>query len=1341
MGTATNDAIADVVNNGWTLTGGTGTVYSILVSSSTDASYASCPAGAGGAMTAFPKDVSLPNGAVVTSVSVIARAGYGASIGSVDPTLPPALTVDVVTSDNTSKSLSRNIFPTGTITTYTVGTYTRDASGAVWDVERLNRTYLRVRSSLGVADAMRVYRLYLVINYRVAPTVAVTAPTGTVTTPAPALSWVYSQSDGDALGSVAYKVFRQSQVSMTGFDPNATAPVFGATLNGDIQSLTLPFALTSDTYWLYVMVVSTYGAASPWTGRQFAVHASAPGVPWDVLGPGGSGVISTIEDDVQGNVEISVTNTSNLQGVQAAGSTNNLDGVEYTPTNCTITQDPAVPFSSGEYASWKIVATANGDAFGTGFWIDVEPGAPFTERVQFLAASGVKSCTVIAQFADSTYTLIGGADIQGSTMTDSASVWSEAVATGVVPLTASYMRIVPKVFAAVSGSANAHWFDHAGVMYGTGSSYSDGGMSSRNMLSTWYAEAEGTAPAGQSWTAAPGCTADTTAITGIGNITHRLTYNGVSPTIALRAAGTPYSTTASATAYTLNKPTGTLTGDLMVAVVSSSGTGTIHPPGGWTIVAQPQAASSGGNTSMWVLKRTFAVSDPTTWTDGYLSTAATDIYAVVVSYSGAADASQQFIADAAGQSPAASPAYVTNPSINNTDSNAWRISAFAVSSPTAAGSLASNQASPQQVPISYVGAATAWEDGGGWSNSPPFTMSFRINKPVGVQSGDLMIAALSFTGGAGFTVTPPTGWTQASSVVSGAATIVVMTRTAGGSEPTFWTSTMTTGSQGARSGARIVQCVAYRGAAAAGSQFVATGSGSVVGASAVSTPTVTNTDSRSWRVSIFMADSNHSGIWNASTEGIFRSNSSVYTTNALLGMDGNTMLFADSNGPVSSGSYSTEAWWVGQDSGFRQAVALELFIKSAGTVVTPGANETSRVSTTISSANPWLTTGVFDSNAAVAAGSTQTTGTFTPGSGSVVNSMVGWNGMIRPATSQPSGVASMTMATAVDISSVDPSVLTLCGNQVTVVASAAGASSAGTPYLTANFFRANVLISTATAIGTSFGVYPSGWVKSFATFGIPVGTTRINATLEVDGRPVSDAVYFKRVSLAFGADPTYRSGTAQASHTVWESPQIQYSDDAGSGFSDWADLQGIGINPPQYDYLSGTAVYFDETIIPLTPRKYRARTFVYGLAGDQFVSPWSSETAPSVFNGVNWWLKDLTTGDKLALKVQFQDLALATTGTAVSFQGLGEDLPMVVTEGFKGDTIKPTLRPVNRDDWLVLGRMLRSGNSLFLQTDYDQAWWVRTLSDIDYDVLASNLRQSKPIRDVTVTFLQIAPEN
>jgi hypothetical protein len=100
---------------------------------------------------------------------------------------------------------------------------------------------------------------------------------------------------------------------------------------------------------------------------------------------------------------------------------------------------------------------------------------------------------------------------------------------------------------------------------------------------------------------------------------------------------------------------------------------------------------------------------------------------------------------------------------------------------------------------------------------------------------------------------------------------------------------------------------------------------------------------------------------------------------------------------------------------------------------------------------------------------------------------------------------------------------------------------------------------------------------------------------------------------------------------------------------------------------------------------------------------------------------------------------VTTTNTATVFQPLGEDFPYVVTEGFKGDTFTLTF-VVDKNEYADLRALLNNGRTLYLQTDVDNAWWVRAVSDLDADLLPTGRRKVNPLRFFKVTFAQVKPE-
>jgi hypothetical protein len=602
-------------------------------------------------------------------------------------------------------------------------------------------------------------------------------------------------------------------------------------------------------------------------------------------------------------------------------------------------------------------------------------------------------------------------------------------------------------------------------------------------------------------------------------------------------------------------------------------------------------------------------------------------------------------------------------------------------------------------------------------------------------TGDLMIATVAVSDPVVPTVTAPSGWTVVRNVTQSdsfaALRFAVLKRTAGGSEPSSWTGTLS-----ATVKPVMTQVVAYRGADDAANQFLADDTSLSGSGNSVTTATVSNTDSRSWRVSVFAASNDYSTYWNWTSEVTERADNSEEYYASWASYRNVVVSVADSNGTVSTGStnraatlnrsYFAAASWIG-------------IIKPLPSAPAPGANETERVDDTTGASNPFMAVGVYDSNGTVAVGAQSVTGVLTPGSGTSLQSAASWIGLIRPAVPLTSGLAVARAPAVTDISRIDPAVLLRAGNKVTYISSFLG-STGGTPYMTLHFYRANQLISSETRQGTSFGTSVWNWSSS-GTVNIPDGTTGILPEVSVTDRGVGDHVYFDRVGIMIGDTDVWRNGTGRATHAVWSAPWIQYADDDGSGYGDWSDLPGQQLNPPEFDTTDGIMEYTDNTVVPLQRRKYRAQTISYGLAGDRFVSGYGPDSDEVSLTAREWWIKDLTTGWSQILRVHVPagPVTVGTTNTAVAFQPLGEDFPVVLTEGYKGDTFELSL-VLNREEHALLRAQLRTGRTLFLQSPVDHAWWVRPVGDLNSAIQYTGQRFTNPIRFFKITFVQIKPE-
>lgn len=1338
----------DIENDGWTLVGSNVTEVWEVVGFLEDDCYIRCPQYRGSATVSFPIDSDdLPTGAIIDSVTVFVRMKTAAGTG------PRTVTVNVLSSENMSRYTSRTIPATSSFTTTEVGTYTKDPLGYAWDIHRLNKLRLRVYCLNDLFDSIRISQLYVRVNYHLRPKVQVTAPSGTSVSPSPVVKWTYSHDEGEPQLKATIKVFTAQQVAAVNtFNPDTAPPVYSKTVSGSATQFSIPTTLNNNGYRVYVQVCSEHNAKSTWAHKEFTIAAPAPGVPGDDnagdSGTPGVGVPTAIPDTYTSSAQIRMRDASNLLSVQQADFEIASDPLEYTGTNCALARSTAQAFGDGE-ASMSLTASSAGNMIAESTFVEVAPGLALTIRAQGRTAVTARTCELYATFYDESFSAI--TTTASASMTDSSSTWTEAVLNvTATPVSTVYLKLNYKVTGAANGEV--HYVDHVGAMYGTDSAWTDGGHQSKNLLTSFLATGDDPASNVDSWTQANAAsTVSRVATSGTGSHgakTNMMTYVGAASNITFKSTSSVFTSPTSGTNFTLNKPSGATDNDLMLAFVTSTEHGKIVPPAGWTAVNTASVDDGSTDVALFVLKRTATALDPGAWTTGKVSVASARRTAVVVCYGGAAHADDQFIADNVRVDASGAAVHRTQQVLNN-DPNAWRVAAFAASDDASGASYTANATAPASVsaaPIQFVSASAKWVQQASTSN-------YTINRPPGVKSGDLMVASVVFSGKIN-SVTAPAGWTlvrrstQAfpnssnGDAHSGDVTIAILKRTAGGAEANSWTGSHTDWGQ-----PKVTQVVAYRNCADAAQQFIDEGSAGVTNAHKVTTAQVTNTDSRAWRLCLFGATTPFQSSW---SEGDVSERCD--SSSSLNNFPDAVLAFSDSNGQISTGAHkrtgtinSVSNEFSNVPSGnFFTAIGWIGIIKPLAAPPVQGGNETERVDNNNGSSSPWLSTAVYDSNGPVAAGFTELYGQFAPGSGSTANAIASWIGIIKPASSSPAGVVSAYTSTWTDISEMDQSVLDLASRKLTVIASFLG-SADGTPLLGVEFARANQSISEAATEGTVFNT--STWTKSWATFDIPAGTTRLRPIMSATDRAVGNTVSFDRVGLMLGAPadgevPAWRNGTARPEHPVWSKPVLQYTDDTGIGFESWADLPGQKIIPPVFRSDTALLAYVDHSIVPLNIRKYRVQTLSYGLNGETFASGWGPDSNEVSFSALNWWLKDLSDlSTALRMRVKWGDVVVDTDNTAVVYHPLGEDYPVVLTEGYKADSV--TLSIIcDRQEEALLYRLLRSGKTLLLQSDTDYAWWVRPVETLNVVNLAvsQKRRTTDPIKVVTVKFVQVKPE-
>ncbi|MGW6255408.1 hypothetical protein [Streptomyces sp. NPDC055085] len=1315
----------DYRNENWVAGGSATTLYGTW-SATNDANYWKSPASKGRAAVSYPQDVSagnVPSGAAITSVTVWVRANKTSSASN-------TLTVNMVAADDTSQFVSRTLSDLSTsIQTLEVGTYKADPLGRAWTRHTLNQMLLQVFSYTAALDGVRVYRLYAQINYHAAPTASVVYPTGTQYTPTPTLIWNYQQGDGDIQQSAEYKVFTAVQLQQASFNPDVTIPVYSGTVSGDRTTITLPTGLVPDSYYVAVRVTSTLGATSAWAGRSFAVQGAFPGAPapsFAGVGTGGpGGFVAVVPSNDRCSSFLTLRDGSNLLSVQQADFETITDSLGYTTSNCTVAQDTSAFFGTGN-GSMKLTASSAATMSVQSSYLEVAPNTPITAVAQFLAGSTGRTVNTRITFFDASYASAGGT-ITGVGV-DSASTWTQASCTGTTPAGAVYAQLV----LLVSGPANGevHNVDGAGLMYGANTPWSHGGHMSRNLLSSFASDADDPASAVAPWTAKAATTYSVVSTSGTGAEgakAFKMLYAGLSPTISRVSTGTVFTSTSTSSSYTLNKPSSVADGDVLVAYIATDA-GTVVPPAGWTLV---NGVDSGGSwaATLTVLMRDGLAADPSTWT-GTIPPVPFQVHrtrSVVVAYRGAAPVASQLMAQAIVSSIGGALT-ITTPGVNNATSNAWRLSAFSWRDDVAGGTSVANIVAPTLAPIQYVGKATSFMTH--LANS-----AFTLNKPAGLASGDLMVAAVEAN--ANVTLTAPAGWTQVRRLFyqqsngSAPMTLTIYKRTAGGSEPQSWSSTYTGGSASTH---LITSVVAYRYAADASLQFIDE-NGSVYPDDP--TVSVTNTDSKAWRISV--VGSNNPDTFTLSTnngdaERVDETTRSTYSGDpSYVGLH-----IYDSNKQISTGSTTFPFFSVGAAYDWASWIGI---IKPASSAPAAGGNESELADGVTGTADGfrYLNLTVNDSGAVAATGVNQSvTGIFTPGSGTAVDGTVGWIGYLVPAAGQTFGQAGVQLTDYIDISKVSDDVLDRAGGKVTAQAAFLG-STAGTPIISVDFYVGNELIVSKTAQGSSFNT--STWVKSVATFDMPETTTRLKMSLYINDRAVNDYALYDKASLAFGDSTVWRRGTGRSAHPIMNVPVIEYREDRGNGYSDWAALPASQSALLTYDQLTGLCMFEDQSVTPLAPRMYRARTVSYGLAGDTFVSDYGANSDEITVQATTWWLKDpYDSSNSMALSVYLaSSLASSVTNTGVPFLPLGADRPIVLTQGFKGGVIPITVE-VDHDDFAKLQGLLRLNKTLILQSSVDDSWWVRPVGDMKPSLKPTQaMFKGNPLRFVDLTFYEVDP--
>ena len=360
--------------------------------------------------------------------------------------------------------------------------------GVAWTQAVVNDLQIQVKwwqVHYGSAGWQRVYALYVDVDVNEQPSAGAVTVTNYTNNARPNVAWVYTDSDGDPQTRYQVKVFDAATYGSAGFSADtSTAAYDSGIISGDAVNLDLTSSLQNGvTYKAYVQ------AGQAWPGPEGDVWWSV----WSVSSsftvtftppPTPTVAVSLLSDALNYRAALAVTPPVNL--LSDAAASNETNAVLWAAdSNCTVTwvstdaADGTHSQQMSSSASGNMVAKLVIDGWGEP---RVKGGVTYTGVAKFHAAVSARSCSVGFRWLDSASAAIG-ADVYGSTVTDSASagVYTQAQVTAAAPGNAVRVLLLLRV-ASTGGASELHRVDQMGVTPGSSTVWTPGSNGSQRVL-------------------------------------------------------------------------------------------------------------------------------------------------------------------------------------------------------------------------------------------------------------------------------------------------------------------------------------------------------------------------------------------------------------------------------------------------------------------------------------------------------------------------------------------------------------------------------------------------------------------------------------------------------------------------------------------------------------------------------------------------------------------------------------------------------------------------------------------------------------------------------------------
>jgi len=303
-----------------------------------------------------------------------------------------------------------------------------------------------------------------------APTVTVTAPTGTITTQLPVVTWTRTLAGGTSQTTYRVVTYNSTQYSAGDFLPGYGSSVDDS---GVVSSASTSYTVATSlpegvSYRSYVQIAETGNELSAWSYTAYSVAQDVPRTPTITA------TYSTDGTTGCPRITLAVTSQNNLLSTDDASFEGGL-GTTTAITNCAVAQS-TTQHEDSNY-SLRMTSTASGNmSAGTATGLSgyaVLPSTSYTFRSDYWADASARTVRTDATWYDSSGTLIS--TTTGNTATDSTSAWTTSSKTASSPSNAAFVRLAHNVLSTGAGS-EIHYVDEAGVFPGTVSSWTAGGF-------------------------------------------------------------------------------------------------------------------------------------------------------------------------------------------------------------------------------------------------------------------------------------------------------------------------------------------------------------------------------------------------------------------------------------------------------------------------------------------------------------------------------------------------------------------------------------------------------------------------------------------------------------------------------------------------------------------------------------------------------------------------------------------------------------------------------------------------------------------------------------------------